>query len=99
MKHHVRQRVINEFGLPVTKVATVHGELGSGIFDKNGVEIFEGDRVSAPAEMVSEAIGDTEAIGIVLCTTSAQWMVSFERVAVELYKIAADLEVVGYDHV
>lgn len=25
-----------------------HGWLGSGVFDKNGVEIFEGDRVKAP---------------------------------------------------
>ena len=45
MKHHFRQHVINKFGLPVTKNFTVDGELGSGIFDKNGVEIFEGDKV------------------------------------------------------
>ena len=45
MKHSIRQRVINEYGLPVTKVETVNGELGSGIFDTNDVEIFEGDRV------------------------------------------------------
>ncbi|MBR1645223.1 MAG: hypothetical protein IJ774_05840 [Selenomonadaceae bacterium] len=45
MKHSIRQRVINEYGLPVTKIETVTGELGSGIFDKNGKEIFEGDRV------------------------------------------------------
>ena len=43
MKHNIRQRVINQYGLPVTKVESVNGELGSGIFDKNGVEIFEGD--------------------------------------------------------
>ena len=45
MKHNIRQRVINQYGLPVTKVESVNGELGSGIFDKNGVEIFEGDIV------------------------------------------------------
>lgn len=45
MKHNIRQRVINQYGLPVTKVESVNGELGSGIFDKNGVEIFEGDTV------------------------------------------------------
>ena len=45
MKHTIRQRVINEYGLPVVKVETVNGELGSGVFDKNGVEIFEGDKV------------------------------------------------------
>ena len=45
MKHSIRQRVINEYGLPVTKIEQVTGELGSGILDENGVEIFEGDRV------------------------------------------------------
>lgn len=43
MKHSIRQRVINEYGLPVVKIETVNGELGSGVFDKNGKEIFEGD--------------------------------------------------------
>ena len=46
MKHHFRQHVINEFGLPVTKNFTVDGELGSRQLDKNRHEIFEGDRVS-----------------------------------------------------
>lgn len=46
MKHTIRQRVINEYGLPVTKVTTMQGELGTGAFDKNGVDIFEGDIVS-----------------------------------------------------
>ena len=45
MKHRIRQRIINQFGLPVTKIETVQGELGSGILDKNGQEIFEGDKV------------------------------------------------------
>ena len=46
MKHNIRQRVINEFGLPVTKIVSVNGELGSDLFDKYGREIFEGDIIS-----------------------------------------------------
>ena len=45
MKNSIRQRVINQYGLPVTKIETVNGELGSKILDKNGIEIFEGDIV------------------------------------------------------
>lgn len=46
MKHSIRQRVINEYGLSVTKVETFNGELGSGVFDINNREIFEGDIIS-----------------------------------------------------
>lgn len=45
MKHKIRQRVINEYGLPVVKIETLNCELGSGVLDENGCEIFEGDLV------------------------------------------------------
>lgn len=46
MKHTTRQRVLDPVtGLKVTKIETVNGELGSGITDCNGREIFEGDIV------------------------------------------------------
>lgn len=45
MKHSIRQHIINAQGFKTTKVIKVEGELGSGILDKNGREIFEGDTV------------------------------------------------------
>ena len=46
MKYSIRQRVLDPVtGLMVTKVEFVNGELGSGVYDRNGREIFEGDIV------------------------------------------------------
>ena len=46
MKYSIRQRVLDPVtGLMVTKVEFVNGELGSGVYDRNGHEIFEGDIV------------------------------------------------------
>lgn len=53
MKHNIRQRVLDPVtGLMLTKIEAVTGELSSGITDKNGREIFEGDRVKviSPSE-------------------------------------------------
>lgn len=46
MRHRIRNRIINEFGLANVKIDHVNGELASGCFDKHGREIFEGDLVS-----------------------------------------------------
>lgn len=66
MKHSIRQRVINEYGLPVTKVETVNAELGSGVLDKNGNEIFEGDKlqVMKPIELRGEHCEYPETVNV-----------------------------------
>ena len=58
MNHNIRQRVINSIGLPVVKIEHVQGELGSGMFDRKGVEIFEGDivQVSKGKETFKERV-------------------------------------------
>ena len=51
MKHSIRQLVLDPVtGLKVTKIETVTGELGSGITDRNGKEIFEGDEVQMESQ-------------------------------------------------
>ena len=55
MKHSIRQRVIDPVtGLKVTKIETVTGELGSGVFDKNGKEIFENDLVKVDIDALED---------------------------------------------
>ena len=84
MKHNIRQRVINQYGLPVVKIETVIGELGSGMLDKNGKEIFEGDKLKYP-----ELGGDR--IGVVIF--NGNFMVDDLFVSATA---ACDVEVIGH---
>ena len=54
MKHNIRQRQLEKNGLMTTKIVKVEGELGSGMFDKNGREIFEGDKVKVDVDAIKE---------------------------------------------
>ncbi|MBR2733025.1 MAG: hypothetical protein IKD80_02080, partial [Selenomonadaceae bacterium] len=46
MKHSIRERIIDPIRGQVVKISTINAELGSGITDKNGKEIFENDLVT-----------------------------------------------------
>ena len=74
MKHNIRQRVINQYGLPVVKVESVNGELGSGCLDKNGVEIFEGDKVVVEPPDSAKPVTCT-----VICSDCAFWLVPIDN--------------------
>ena len=41
----IRQHELNKFGQKVTRVKQMTGERSTGTLDKNGVEIFENDKV------------------------------------------------------
>lgn len=88
MKHTIRQHVINEFGLPTVKYTTVYGELGSGIKDKHGNEIFANDRV----RIVGYKDGDCEFETDVTYNEGAFWLAE----EIELWQYSeAELEIVG----
>lgn len=43
MKHSIREHIIDPVRGKIVKISTINAELGSGILDCNGNEIFEGD--------------------------------------------------------
>ena len=46
MTHNIRKTLGSLNGEKRVVVSTVYGELGSGLLDKNGVEVFNGDLVA-----------------------------------------------------
>ena len=89
MKHNIRQRVLDPVtGLMVTKIETVNGELGSGIVDKNGREIFEGDIVKTVGENVFPT---TLPVSFMWGTFAVG-----ENTALGEYEGTDDLEVIGH---
>ena len=54
-KHKLRKKVF-EKGQWRTKIVHTDAELGSGILDKNGKEIFEGDKIKVNVDAISENI-------------------------------------------
>ena len=91
MKHNFRQHAINELGLPTVKHTTIYGELGSKVFDKNGIEIFEGDAVKALTpngdEEVGEVVFDT---GTFMWEASSGWATELDSGGIY------ELEVIGH---
>lgn len=91
MKHNIRQRQLDpNTGLIVTKIVKVEGELGSGILDKNGREIFEGDVILIRLEG-----NDTVATDEVKFIKGEFWFDGYD-LTLEQAAYDCELEVVGH---
>ena len=66
MKHSIREHIIDPIRGKIVKVSTINAELGTGIFDKNGREIFEGDKlqVMKPIELRGEHCEYPETVNV-----------------------------------
>lgn len=88
MKHSIREHIIDPVRGKIVKVSTVNAELGSGITDKNGREIFEGDTIQTSKGFFEIMI----MVGGEFCAVQRS-----PNIAVALREIPTDeLEVVGH---
>ena len=85
MKHSIREHIIDPVRGKIVKVSTINAELGSGLVDKNGKEIFEGDIVKYEYEIYT-VIFDDGGFGFT----------SGGDDSYELYLYAKEIEIVGH---
>ena len=88
MKHSIRERVVDPIRGQVVKISTINAELGSGITDKNGKEIFEGDAIQTSKGLFEIMI----MVGGEFCAVRRS-----PNIAVSLHEIPTDeIEILGH---
>ena len=88
MKHSIREHIVDPIRGKVVKISTINAELGSGITDKNGKEIFEGDIVKVTNER-----GDRTG-GVIF--NNGQFGVDGQQIYSLLNGLYGELEVIGH---